>query len=188
MYAEIAILIILIILIMWVGVREGPSFYVTNEIYPQLKPINPALQDEVKSTELNWINHPENDCPTIVLCELTKWTTKYPRITEILAPIKKLKAITVRITKYDTIKKQQGWADISNHTLRNIVLLEGKCELQVSKQSQQLKQGEWATFDSSKPHVVKGNCTVLIVDLERPEKIITGKSKLPMPDNLLDLL
>ena len=186
MYLELAIVVVIIILIMWVGVKEGPNYYLTNDIFPQLVDLDlKQITSEAQKID-QWPNHPENNYPTIILCELTKWTKKYPTLTKAL---KSTKFVTVRLVKPDNTNKHQGWADISNHTLRNCVLLDGKCEMQVAKQSQKLQLREWVTFDSSKPYSFKSNgCMLLMIDIERPEKIIPGKSKIPIPDDILEIL
>lgn len=213
MYVEIAIIIVLIVVVMLFGVREGPSFYETGEVFPSLMALENTEVIETITKELsqlnssNWQEWPErklskdNKWTVFPLCGFGKWSerncSKCPKTAAMLKKIPGI--VTAGFSKLEEgaiLEKHQGWAELSNHVLRNHLLLTDNtpesCSVWVAGQIKPHVYRKWITFDDSKLHTAMNKDEkeriVLLVDIERPEKIMRGKSKVVTSNELENFL
>lgn len=112
---------------------------------------------------------------------------KCPTILSFLKSLSGLKLATLsKLSPGMKLKKHKGWGNHSNHVIRchfGIIIPED-CYVFVSDETREEikyhKTNEWLIFDDSKDHYASNDSNedriVLIVDIERPSNISTGKS------------
>jgi aspartyl/asparaginyl beta-hydroxylase (cupin superfamily) len=128
-----------------------------------------------------------------------------PILSKFLKNIKGLKLATLsKMSPNMKLNPHEGWGKHSNHVIRCHygLIVPDNCYVVVSEtenykkksimQTTHHKENEWMAFDDSKTHyAVNGSNkerVVLILDIERPSDIETGKSTIGDTKELLDIV
>jgi aspartyl/asparaginyl beta-hydroxylase (cupin superfamily) len=122
-----------------------------------------------------------------------------PSIYNFLKQIKGLKLATLsKLSPGMKLTAHKGWASHSNHVIRchyGIIVPNG-CYINVAEnninENKFHKQFEWLIFDDSKTHFAENSSDderiVLIIDVERPDHIPIGQSKVGDSKELLEII
>ena len=94
-------------------------------------------------------------------------------------------ALFSRLGPGTKLTPHQGWASLANIVLRCHLGIsipdDGKGGVTVENEFHQIEKGKWLVFDDSKMHTGSNEGStdkiILLVDIERPEWIAKGKSK-----------
>jgi aspartyl/asparaginyl beta-hydroxylase (cupin superfamily) len=122
---------------------------------------------------------------------------KTPTITKFIKSIKNLKLATLsKLSAGMKLVPHCGWGKHSNNVLRchyGLIVPENKtCYVKVEDEVRYHKNDQWLVFDDSKLHMAENKSTkdrlVLIIDIERPEGIPKGNSKIGDTEELLQLV
>jgi aspartyl/asparaginyl beta-hydroxylase (cupin superfamily) len=114
-----------------------------------------------------------------------QYAKKFSQTIKLLKDIRGLRtAIFSKLGPRTKLNKHQGWASLANEVLRchmGIVVPKGRSGVEVEDEFRQIKKGEWIVFDDSKIHIGVNNTNndrvVLLLDIERPQWVKKGKSR-----------
>ena len=121
--------------------------------------------------------------------------SKCPEITKLLKSLPGLKtALLSKLSPGTVLTPHRGWGSLSNHVLRchyGIYVPKGNSII-VDNEERYLEENEIVVFDDSKIHYAKNNGNddriVLIIDMERPNWIPKGRSKVDNSAELIDFV
>lgn len=188
------------------------TFYNYKEVYPELETIKNdyiQIKKEVENLNNDWIPWPEkylytNDnwtiYPLYVFNKYSKHINKLPTLYKFLNTIKGLKIASLSKMKPKTkLIPHKGWGNHSNHVLRchyGIIVEKNKCYISVKDVNKEFieyqKENEWLVFDDSKEHYAENTSDkdriVLILDIERPEYIKKGNSKVEYSEEFNNII
>lgn len=105
----------------------------------------------------------------------------------------------LKIDKKSKMNKQIQWKELSNKTLRCLLILKSvssapveKCGIWVNGETKKLKSDSIIIFDSSKEHSIYNETDyplyALLIDIQRPEKIPNGIAQREYSDELYDFV
>lgn len=182
------------------------KFYRVEEVEPYLNKIHNNVEEIYRETDIVkdkvWTSWPEKylydaegDWNIFPFYAFGIWVNdncnQCPHIYNFIKNIPGLKLATLsRMTPGMKLTPHEGWASHSNHVIRchfGLMVPEG-CYISVKEISGDdeeeyrfHRKGEWLCFDDSKTHYAHNSSRfdriVLIVDVERPKHIATGKSQ-----------
>lgn len=107
--------------------------------------------------------------------------------------------VFLRVNPNSSINKNKGWSELSNKTLCCIFILESlahpkveKCGIWVNGESKKLTKNKLIIFDSSKEHSIYNKMDepvyILLLDIERPDKLPDGTSTREYTDEIYDFI
>ena len=190
------------------------NFY-NDDTYPILKSIYENNKEiitedfEKIEKETNWINWPDSEnisgkCEIfpLYMFSIVSKKRKHKCINSynLIQNIPGVKTCTfLKIDKKSKMTKQTQWKDLSNTTLRCLLVLKSvssapveKCGIWVNGETKKLISGNLIIFDSSKEHSIYNETDyplyTLLIDLQRPEKIPNGISQREYSDELYDFI
>jgi len=190
-------------------------YYKVNEIQPKLNNINNYKNEilnevtNLNKNDVNWFDWPENlyeknkTWKVFPLNVFGKWShkncSKCPNLTNFLQSIPNLKlAILSKMSGGTILTPHQGWANLSNYSLRCHygLIIPPKCCVKVIEnnlcETKFHKQFEWIIFDDSKEHSAENlsdkDRIILLLDIERPKNIQIGLSTVKDTKELKDIV
>jgi hypothetical protein len=185
--------------------KLNQRYYEQKDIYPFLSNFNEHFSEIRKEIEnCVWFQWPEkylwnkkgDDWKVYPFYGFETWNKnieKFPILCQLLKEVPGLKtAILSRLGPNTHLKPHQGWADLANHVLRCqlgiYIPTDAKSGVTVEGEFKQVKENEWIVFDDSKMHTGLNEGTtdriVLLLDIERPDYIEKGKSKVKNTNEL----
>jgi len=213
----IAILIILIIILLfykyYINKLQDELFYNVDNVYPELRKIH-KLRDKIMKEMANidnWNDWPEKELydnngtwKIYPLYAFDVWVTNncksLPTLTKFIQSTPNIKlAILSKLSPGMKLVPHRGWGKHSNNVLRahyGLNVPENKCYIGVSDDNREEKQyhknDDWIVFDDSKNHMAENTSDhdriVLIIDMERPDYIKKGSSKIGDTKELLEII
>jgi aspartyl/asparaginyl beta-hydroxylase (cupin superfamily) len=199
------------------SVQKNELFYDVNDVFPELEKIHklrPIIMNEVNNViklQSQWNDWPEKDLydgkgtwKIFPLYAFGIWVDEncklMPKLTKFIKSIPKLKLATLsKLSPGMKLIPHQGWGKHSNVVLRahyGLIVPEKQCYIKVSDENREKikfhKNDEWMVFDDSKTHMAENKShndrIVLILDIERPEYIEKGKSKIGDSKELIEIV
>lgn len=181
------------------------NFYDYEYVFPfleNLKKNSEKIRNEVNIYDKEWLDWPERDLylhltdwKIIPFYGFNKWANSYcerfPETVNLLKNIPGLKTAIISCLGPKTIlKPHQGWGKLANNVLRCHLGLKvpENCGIWVNGEKREQKENEWLVFDDSKKHsgfnLSETKRIVLLIDIERPDYIKKGISKIEETDEL----
>jgi aspartyl/asparaginyl beta-hydroxylase (cupin superfamily) len=216
-YVLIILSIIFIFYMFNKSVPKNELFYDVNDVFPELEKIHklrPHIMNEVNNViklQSQWNDWPEKDLydgkgtwKIFPLYAFGIWVDEnckvMPKLAKFIKSIPKLKLATLsKLSPGMKLIPHQGWGKHSNNVLRahyGLIVPEKQCYIKVSDETREKikfhKNDEWMVFDDSKTHMAENMSSidriVLILDIERPEYIEKGKSKIGDSKELIEIV
>ena len=189
--------------------RHDKNFH-SPKIFNCLEPMA-AVYENIKKEALAieaWTQWPENyfqgsgEWSVFPFYGFGKWAPENckqcPFTAQLLKTLPSLKTAGFsRLGPQTTLTKHRGWGQLSNHVLRchltlQLPLTPKRVGIWVEGEFQQHVEGQWLVFDDSKWHTgineTEENRIILILDLERPDYIPLGTSKVSCTQELDNFL
>lgn len=177
-------------------------------LYPELeilKDNKDLILKDLLNLESSWIDWPEkylyNDGGWKVIpfyafeFYIKKNCDLCPNIYNLLKKIPNLKtALLSRLSPKTKLSPHKGWAELANHILRCHygIKVPEECYLYVNNEKKQIKQNQIVVFDDSKRHYAENNSSkdriILIIDIERPDYLPQGTSRVDSTPEILELV
>ena len=183
------------------------NFFNTYEIYPNLKIFEDNF-DNIKTELIQNINfmhtsyyiNPKlvsNNHELIPIYGFDRWSifsNKFPYLSNLIKKNKDIIAVVfMKLSGKTRITPHYGYNPSSNYLLRSHlgIIVPSNCGISVNNEIKIHKEKEWITFDDSKLHFTWNNSNIdryiLVLDLTRPNYIITGNSqRIPDEKNLFE--
>lgn len=208
------VIIIFIISVSLLIFAPKSTNYHDTVVYPIVNYIHENNHQLIKNAfykikdEPNWIPYPDKNVVTgtckiwplyMFSIELKNRIQLCNQFYTLIANIPNVKTCAfVKIEANSSINKNKQWKDLSNNTLRCMIIIDTpndsieKCAIWVNGEAKKCKSNGLIIFDSSKEHSIY-NKTIyplyfLILDIQRPEKIAMGISDREYDDEIREFI
>jgi beta-hydroxylase len=156
----------------------------------------------------NWLDYPDKEnisgtCQIFPIymfsIESQKCATLCEKSYNLIKNIPDVKTCAyIKIEPESEIKKNKQWGELANNTLRCLFIIDSpnavvdKCAVWVNGESKKIKSNDFLIFDSSKEHSIYNKTHsplhMLVLDVQRLEKIAIGVSDRPYTDEIHDFI
>lgn len=176
--------------------------YFDASTYPIVKFISENNDQIIKDdfykikNNLNWLNYPdvENINGTCTIWPMYMFSIKSvtrssecPNTYKLIENIPDVKSCAfIKLEPESSIGKNKQWKELVNNTLRCLFIIDSpndmtdKCAIWVNGEIKKVKSRDLIIFDSSKEHSIYNKTKLplymLLLDIQRPEKIVDGLS------------
>jgi hypothetical protein len=210
-YIGIFLIIFIISVSLLIFAPKSKNYY-KKSTFPNLEyinNINQLIKDEfykIKNCD-NWVKYPDSkningNCEIWPLymfdIESKSRTLLNKDIYDIIKTIPDIKScLFIKIDSNSEISKNILWKDLSNETLRCLIILDSpndseKCCVWVNGEIKKIINNELLIFDGSKEHSIfnktKSPLHMMIIDIKRPSDAPIGTSKIEYSDEVYSFI